>query len=262
MSSKGAQVQMTASTSEAGAQVILVVGHGSEDRDAVLEFERIVGMCASRVSAPVRHAYLELATPSIGQAIEELYLAGWRQITVVPALLTAGRHFEQDIPGELRRLSGRLPGLRCRYAPLLGERSELRELAVERVSGAKPDGAFALVVVARGSRRPRAVEQVRELAIWLKERTGAADCCACFVSVASPSLESVLVEQGSVGGQPVVVFPWFLCTGVLLRRIHDLVDAARRAGADVRLAPHLGPSARTVQAILEAARLAEELSVS
>lgn len=75
---------------------------------------------AVRSAAPgveVVVAYNELCAPSLEDAVVALHARGYRQIDVVPTMLTKGGvHSEVEIPETLGELRARLPNVTLRYA--------------------------------------------------------------------------------------------------------------------------------------------------
>jgi sirohydrochlorin ferrochelatase len=59
----------------------------------------------------VRAAFLELAEPSLGAAIEQAAQAGLRRVVVVPYFLTLGIHLRRDLPKLVEKEKTRHPGL-------------------------------------------------------------------------------------------------------------------------------------------------------
>ncbi len=86
---------------------IILFSHGSRDPLWRAPIEAV----ASRIAAQhpgqrVVCAYLELCTPTLGEAAAELVAQGAPAITVVPMFLGTGKHAREDLPvlvDELRR---------------------------------------------------------------------------------------------------------------------------------------------------------------
>ena len=104
-------------------QALLIVAHGSRREASNEEVRRLAEKTAARAPAPwalVRHAFLELAGPSIPEALETLIAAGADEILVVPWFLAAGRHVREDIPARVDEVRHRHPEIRIHIAPHLG----------------------------------------------------------------------------------------------------------------------------------------------
>jgi len=105
-----------------------------------------------------------------------------------------------------------------------------------------------LVLVAHGTRDPRGVATVHELAAALRVRGAAVH--VAFVDVLGPTVAEVLAKVAA----PVVLVPAFLAAGYHVRA--DVPGQIRDSGRqDVRVTPALGPDA--VLAAVQHARLAE-----
>ena len=79
-------------------RTILVVGHGSRDAEANVEFEAVVAAYRQRQGEyEVAHGFIELARPSLAEALDELGAKGGR-VVVLPLLLLAAGHVKNDVP--------------------------------------------------------------------------------------------------------------------------------------------------------------------
>ena len=86
-----------------GLHGLLVVGHGSRRAEANEVVVEVASEMASRLpSWVVRAAYLEIASPSIGEAYAALVAAGCARVVVHPYFLFPGNHSTHDIPAALR----------------------------------------------------------------------------------------------------------------------------------------------------------------
>ncbi len=79
---------------------LVVVDHGSRVRRANEAFEDFVHNLASRPDTPaiVEPAHMEIASPSIADAVERCVAAGAKTIVVCPYFLAEGRHSREDVP--------------------------------------------------------------------------------------------------------------------------------------------------------------------
>ena len=84
--------------------------------------------------ATVELAYLERIGPSLGAAIESLYSRGLRRVSVVPAFVAPGGHLRNDLPRILEGLAARLPGLRLRLTPAIGEAAPVLDAAAKWIA--------------------------------------------------------------------------------------------------------------------------------
>src|SRR5579859_3460787 len=77
---------------------ILIVGHGSREQASNLEFELLVAhLRAHRPEFDVRHAYVELAEPSLADGLDAIARCNDR-VVVIPCFLFTAGHVKNDIP--------------------------------------------------------------------------------------------------------------------------------------------------------------------
>jgi len=77
----------------------LLIAHGSREERSNRDFLDLVSRFSKNHSTEkVIGAFLELAAPSIPEAIEECAASGVTDVMIVPLMLFWGRHVKQDIP--------------------------------------------------------------------------------------------------------------------------------------------------------------------
>ncbi len=111
-----------------------MIDHGSRHDEANRALELVAQRV--RVLAPERLieiAHLELAEPSVPEAIDACVAAGVAEIVVHPFFLAPGRHTTRDIPRLVREACVRHPQLRVRVTAPLGPDDKLADLVLERV---------------------------------------------------------------------------------------------------------------------------------
>lgn len=124
-------------TAEAGAEAVLLVAHGSRVPESNAEIETIARRLAEHLDPDrtVGHAFLELARPSIPDAIDRLVQHGARRILLIPYFLSAGRHVAEDIPGIVADARRRHPGVDIEITGHFGARVEVLDLLADMVTG-------------------------------------------------------------------------------------------------------------------------------
>ena len=118
---------------------VLIVSHGSREKSANIEFKRLVGKYRSRHPGwRVSHAFLDLVSPSIPEALETIVRSGKaKEILVLPYFLFAARHVKKDIPEILKTFRRKHPEIKVRMAKPLGSDSKLLDILDQRLSEAK-----------------------------------------------------------------------------------------------------------------------------
>jgi len=89
-------------------RALLLVDHGSRRPEANAVLGQVHAAIASQLGPEilVAHAHMELASPSIADAIEALCAAGATSIYLMPWFLVPGRHAEEDVPRMAREALG------------------------------------------------------------------------------------------------------------------------------------------------------------
>ncbi|MCU1462724.1 MAG: hypothetical protein JWO37_2799 [Acidimicrobiales bacterium] len=236
---------------------LLLVGHGSRSAAGVAEYWRLA--TAVRDQAPdlaVGCGFIELATPDLDTAIDDLVERGASSVAAVPLVLLGAGHLKNDGPAALHRGRRRHPGVRFEYARDLGIHPLVLAVAEDRVRDAITEDeadTTAVVLVGRGSSDPDANADLYKVARLLWDSRHLAMVEPAFVSLARPSVADALDRARTLGATRIVVVPYFLFTGVLVDRIRVQTAewAATNPGVEVRDGPYLGADGRIARLVLE-----------
>lgn len=118
-----------------GARALVLVDHGSRSPAANAQLEAAAAQLRARLPGrAVRCAHLELAPPSLPQAIDGCVAEGARQVTIAPWFLSAGRHGAGDIPRLAAEARARHPQIKIRVAAPLGAHPGLIEALLTRIA--------------------------------------------------------------------------------------------------------------------------------
>ena len=241
---------------------ILIAGQGSRDPDGIAEFLDLARHFRKhRPEVPVEIAFLEFARPTIQEGIDRLVHEGAETIVVLPGVLMAAGHAKNDMASEVRLARERCPHISIHMGRALDVEPRLLQLCrlryLEASAGRKavePDQTL-LLLVGRGSSDPDANANIAKVARFLQEGypTGWAD--VAFSGIARPFLEDALPVCEQMGFRRIVVQPYFLFTGVLLKRIHAYVEERRHARTDLEIfsTPHLQCHPLLIETFIERA---------
>jgi sirohydrochlorin cobaltochelatase len=195
---------------------------------------------------------LELAEPTIEQAIQKLVEADVGQVFVMPLLLFAAGHARRDIPAAVA--AALPPGCRTVFAEPLGCETEILELSHRRLQQARRVGAAVnrgdqagsdtcLLLVGRGSSDESATAAMHEFARLRQDRAGIASEVA-FLAKARPLLADHLPRIAARGYRRVIVQPHLLFAGELAASVERQVAeiSAQYSRTEWLLAPLLADS--------------------
>jgi sirohydrochlorin ferrochelatase len=117
---------------------LLLVAHGSRREASNDEVRALTARLADRARDAfdeVICAFLEIAEPSIPDALQGCVERGAREVVVLPYFLSAGRHVAEDIPREVRSKQLEHPQVRMRITSYLGAAEQVPELILELAGG-------------------------------------------------------------------------------------------------------------------------------
>ena len=167
----------------------------------------------------------------IRTGLDALRAKGIRKVLAVPGMLFAAGHAKNDIPSVLNAYQTQNPELEISYARELGIDLKLIRAAGERVEDALQkagDGVSRedtlLVVVGRGASDPDANSNVAKVTRMLWEGLGLGWAETAYSGVTFPLVEPGLEHATRLGYKRIVVFPYFLFTGILVQRIYHYTD--------------------------------------
>ncbi|MAM68255.1 MAG: sirohydrochlorin chelatase [Rhodospirillaceae bacterium] len=240
---------------------IMVCGHGSRDAGAVAEFEKLAVAIRDRADGtPVEYGFLEFATPIIRDGLGNLVGQGVNDILAVPGMLFAAGHAKNDIPSVLNTWSAGQDGIDIRYGRELAIDLKMLKAAGDRIDEALdaagrdvPVDETLLVVVGRGASDPDANSNVAKVMRMLWEGFGFGWGETAYSGVTFPLVEPGLEHAAKLGYRRIVVFPYFLFTGVLVRRIYDYTDAVAARYPDIEFvkAPYLNDHPMVIETFMD-----------
>ena len=111
------------------SRALILIDHGSRREEARRHLEELAERIRER--APellVRIAHMELAEPTLEQAVGDCASSGARTILVHPFFLVPGRHLTEDIPALVRAAAARFPETDIRVTTATGSLPGLEEL--------------------------------------------------------------------------------------------------------------------------------------
>lgn len=240
---------------------VMLCGHGSRDVDAIREFQALAHHLEHRLPQfTVESGFLEFAKPIIRTGLDALKAKGVTRILAVPGMLFAAGHVKNDLPWEINSFAAEHPELSVTFGRELAVDTKLLAAARARIEEAEAAAASAvdrkdtlLLVVGRGTNDPDANSNIAKVARMLWEGMGFGWAEIAFSGVAYPLVDEALSRVTKLGYKRVIVFPYFLFTGILVKRIYEWTDqaAAAHPGVDFLKAPYLNDHPLVVDSFVE-----------
>ena len=217
---------------------LLAIGHGTKDiegRQTFLDFAKAYHDLDP--SRPVVPCFLELTTPTIAEGIEYCLEQGYEELSAIPILLFAARHNKFDVTNELDRIKQKYPQLKLNYGRHFGITPSILDLWRDRLAKLDlPENNpknisrqdTVLLFVGRGSSDPDANSDVCKMARILWEGSGYQTVETCFIGITHPRLEEGFRRALFYQPKRIIVLPYFLFTGVLVKKIFAIAAAKQQ----------------------------------
>ena len=227
----------------------MICGHGSRDVEAIEEFDLLAHHLRHRLPLhDLESGFLEFARPVIRDGLEKLKDRGAQRILALPGMLFAAGHVKNDLPSEVNSFAVENPSIDVRFGRELAVDLKLLRASAERIEVAErastravPRSDTLLMVVGRGTNDPDANSNVSKVTRMLWEGMGYGWAETAYSGVTAPLVDAALERAVRLGFGRIVVFPYFLFTGILVKRIYAWTDAAaaRHPQIEFLKAPYL-----------------------
>lgn len=264
---------------------ILVVGHGTRNQSGVAQLLDLVAQM--QIQAPlvnISGCFLELAEPSIEQAIEQLYQQGIKKTLVVPVLLFTAGHALHDIPDAVFHAARRFGIQVIGQTDSLGTHPSVLELSQARYSevttmvsslGCPPKscarvqctsgncegkrislGRIGLAMVGRGSSDPQAIAHMRRFTELKVTQLTVVRYQTGFFACEKPTVDELLNEASNWVCDTVLVQPHLLFEGELIELLRKKLLQCQLRFPDKQwlISRTLGADPRLADVFLELAR--------
>ncbi|SEN12597.1 sirohydrochlorin chelatase [Lihuaxuella thermophila] len=242
---------------------ILFVGHGSRDPEGNEELLRFTQKVAQLIDAPIKETcFLELALPDIPQGIARCVDRGATRIALIPLMLFAAGHAKIHIPLAIREAQEKYPHVRFAYGRPIEVDEAVLDILEQRLLSTRPGKPeeTAILIVGRGSSDPFANSDLYKIARMFWERTRYKWVEVSFIGVTEPLFDEGMDRCLRLGAKRVVILPYFLFTGVLIKRMQTKLGhfQERYPGICFHMCRYLGFDDRLIpiirQRVLEAER--------
>ncbi|RBW70905.1 sirohydrochlorin chelatase [Bacillus taeanensis] len=224
-------------------QAVLYIGHGSRVREANKQAADFLTKSMKEISVPIQeYCFLELAEPTIAEGIARCAARGASKIAVVPLLLLTAGHAKLDIPEALEKVKKEYPSIEFQYGRPLGVHDRIVDILIERITEQKISisNKTTVLLVGRGSSDPDSPRDLGVIADMLKIKGGFQSVKTCFLAAASPSFKEGLKNAIHSESRQIVVLPYLLFTGILMKDMEKTIAALDKNGKEIILCNYLG----------------------
>ena len=194
--------------------------------------------------------FLEFARPILRTGLDRLVEQGVDHNLAVAGMLLSAGHVKNDIATVLNQYQADHPDpdFKIEYARPLdidakmmyAAEARIRE-AIEKAPTGVPLEETLLMVVGRGTSDPDANSNIAKVMRLIWEGLGLGWGETAYSGVTFPLVEPGLEHVARLGYRRIVVFPYFLFTGILVKRIYHYTDVVAERHPDIEFlkAPYL-----------------------
>ena len=107
---------------------LVIVAHGSKREHSNNEVLQLMGALKSEINHEypiIMSSFLEFASPTIPEAIQQCIQQGATSIKVLPYFLSAGKHVHEDIPEQAKLASAACQHINVEILPHLGSSEKM-----------------------------------------------------------------------------------------------------------------------------------------
>ncbi|WP_416828817.1 sirohydrochlorin chelatase [Ectobacillus polymachus] len=238
-------------------KAILFVGHGSKDPEGnsqVLQF--IENMKPEwDPSLLLEACFLEFEKPTVSQGIDNCVTKGANEVIVIPIMLLPAGHSKIHIPAAIDEAKQKYPHVTFTYGKPIGVHEQIFEILKTRLeeigeNPAEPSMDTGILLLGRGGSDPDANSDLYKIARLLWEKTNYKLVEPAFMGVTDPLVEEGVERLIKLGAKKVIILPYFLFTGILIKRLEGMISKFQLQHADIsfELADYFGyhPKLQTI----------------
>lgn len=212
-------------------KAILFVGHGSQDKEGNDQVRVFINKMKPMMdpSLLIETCFLEFESPTVNQGLDTCVRKGANQVYVIPMMLLQAGHSKIHIPACLDEAKEKYPNVQFIYGRPIGIHEEALEICKSRLVEMeldieKADSDTAIIVLGRGGSDPDANSDLYKITRLLWEKLNFRIIEPAFMGVTNPLIDEAVERCMLLGAKKVVILPYFLFTGILIKRLEKMVQ--------------------------------------
>lgn len=210
-------------------EAILFVGHGSRDPEGNEEIRQYVDRIRHEMKQSiVETCFLEFEELTIAQGIDTCVEKGATRVIVIPIILFPAGHSKIHIPMAIDEAKEKYTNVSFTYGRPLGIHETIIEILESRLEESGIDFSqnheeTAVLILGRGSSDKDANSDLYKMSrlFFEKRRVGMVE--TAFIGVTDPLLDAGVERCLKLGAKHIVILPYFLFTGILIKRLENRV---------------------------------------
>ncbi|KEF38959.1 hypothetical protein M670_01776 [Schinkia azotoformans MEV2011] len=224
-------------------KAILFVGHGSKDKEGNDQVREFINAMKPAIdpSLLVEICFLEFEAPTVDQGIDTCVMKGASHVYVIPMMLLQAGHSKIHIPHCIDEAKKKYSNVEFTYGRPIGIHDSALEICISRlvemgldIESGDPD--TAIILLGRGGSDPDANSDLYKITRLLWERLNYPIVEPTFMGVTTPLIDEVIHRCLLLGAKKIVILPYFLFTGVLIKRLEKIVQGYKERYKDHQFA--------------------------
>ncbi|MDP5274172.1 sirohydrochlorin chelatase [Chengkuizengella axinellae] len=211
-------------------EAVLFVGHGSRDKEGNEEVRAFVNSMLPQIKTPIiETCFLEFEKPNINQGIDTCIDKGATKVVVIPIILLGAGHSKIHIPAAIDEAKEQYPQTEFVYGRPIGVHDLVIDILNDRLQHTSQFNEkelaeeTAVLIVGRGSSEPDANSDVYKISRLFWEKMKVKWVETAFIGVTFPSMDEGIERCIKLGAKNVIILPYFLFTGILIKRMEDML---------------------------------------
>ncbi|MEH7307358.1 sirohydrochlorin chelatase [Neobacillus drentensis] len=217
-------------------KAILYIGHGTRSKEGAEEAKSFIHRVMDRINVEIQEiCFLELTKPGIEEGFLHCVDKGATEITVVPLFLLAAGHIKEDIPQALSSLCKRFPTINVNIRDPFGVHGKILDGIAELVRKTVVDLSAhdSILIVGRGSSDKSIHTAFTAITKGISDRLGIKNVAVCFLAATEPRLKEGLETISKDTAGKVIVIPYLLFSGLLLKEVDQMVKKRQTLGQQI-----------------------------
>lgn len=230
-------------------EAVLFVGHGSRDPEGNEEVRQFIKRLLPKMDKNllIETCFLEFESPGVPEGLSTCVEKGATHVVIIPIMLLQAGHSKIHIPACLDEARLKYPNVRFTYGRPIGIHEKTVEICKSRLTQLGEDIEethvdTAIILLGRGGSDRDANSDLYKISRLLWESMHYRIVEPAFMGVTTPLINEGVDRCVKLGAKKVVILPYFLFTGILIKRLERIMEDFRNqySGVEFDLAEYFG----------------------
>ncbi|MFC4404773.1 sirohydrochlorin chelatase [Gracilibacillus xinjiangensis] len=244
-------------------EAVIYICHGSRLKKSKTESFELIDRVKQKVDIPIQEAcFLELQEPDLAQTVSKVVASGATKVTILPVLLLTAGHAKVDIPEMIEKEVKKYPKIDFHYGRPIDVDTKMIKAVKDHIEKVTDNVEhYDILFVGRGSSDPQTLEDTGAIVSLLRREYPRNNIEKCFLAASEPKFESFLAEKVNVQKKSVLIVPYLLFTGLLIKGIKEYIEQfSLEEDQEILISEYLGHHENVVSVLKDRVEEAREES--